>query len=212
MGESGPYEEELHLEAGWLCLDFANTAEFHASDSPLEELNSYTDLVAWSQTVGLLTEDQAQRLLGESNRCPADATATLEWAITLREVIYRIFSAVAKGGWPQEDDLVALNAALSEALPRLQISLMADRFTWQWSGEENALDQMLWPVVRSAAELLTWEELDRVGECADDRGCGWLFIDMSKNRSRRYCGYSCSNRAKAQRHYSRKKAGRASDT
>jgi predicted RNA-binding Zn ribbon-like protein len=60
---------------------------------------------------------------------------------------------------------------------------------------------MLWPVVRDAADLLTSKELNRVGRCADER-CGWLFVDTSRNRSRRWCSMeSCGNRAKARRHY-----------
>ena len=60
---------------------------------------------------------------------------------------------------------------------------------------------MLWPVAHSAAELLISDDLDRVKQCADDRGCGWLFVDTSRNRSRRWCSMeSCGNRAKVQRH------------
>ena len=87
-----------------------------------------------------------------------------------------------------------------------RIGSEADSFTWEWTGDEAALDRMLWPVVGSAADLLTSEDLDRVGECQGD-GCGWLFIDMSRNHSRRWCDMGdCGNRAKARRHYRRKKA------
>jgi predicted RNA-binding Zn ribbon-like protein len=66
----------------------------------------------------------------------------------------------------------------------------------------------MWPVVHSAAELLTSPHLDRVRQCADDRGCGFLFFDTSRNGSRRWCSMeSCGNRAKARRHYQRTKAG-----
>jgi predicted RNA-binding Zn ribbon-like protein len=211
MFKSVKQEELLTLETGRLCLDFANTAEWHASDHPIEELVHYSDLVTWARTVGLLAEDEAQRLRDAAAHRPDGAAAMLDRAITLREALYRIFSAVAAGGWPHTDDLAVLNAALSEALAHLSLAMRADGFAWEWIGDEEALDQMLWPVARSAADLLTWEELDRVGECADDRGCGWLFIDTSKNHTRQYCGYSCANRAKAQRHYARSKASRSVD-
>jgi predicted RNA-binding Zn ribbon-like protein len=65
---------------------------------------------------------------------------------------------------------------------------------------------MLWPILRSAAEVLTSEKRTRLGQCADDRGCGWLFLDTSKNRSRRWCDMEdCGNRAKARRHYLRER-------
>jgi predicted RNA-binding Zn ribbon-like protein len=211
MIETGMHEEALCLESGRLCLDFANTAEWHASDQPVEGLNSYADLVRWSQSVGLLTEDGVQHLLDRAARRPADAAATLERAITLREALYRIFSAVAAGQLPQAADLDIVNEALAGALAHLQVDLSAGGFTWRWVGGEEALERMLWPVARSAADLLTSEDLDRVGECADDRGCGWLFMDESKNRSRQWCGPGCANRAKAQRHYARQKERRASE-
>ena len=78
-------------------------------------------------------------------------------------------------------------------------------FKWDWS-EELALDRMLWFIARSAADLLTSGNLDRVRQCGDEE-CGWLFIDTTKNRSRRWCDMTdCGNRAKARRHYSRLRA------
>jgi predicted RNA-binding Zn ribbon-like protein len=65
------------------------------------------------------------------------------------------------------------------------------------------LDRVLWPAVVSAAELLTSDDLGRVRECASER-CAWLFLDRSKNQSRRWCDMTvCGNRSKARRHYSR---------
>ncbi|HSH12932.1 MAG TPA: CGNR zinc finger domain-containing protein, partial [Desulfurivibrionaceae bacterium] len=86
-----------------------------------------------------------------------------------------------------------------------------DHFEWGWS-DAGGLRRLLWPIVRSAAELLTSEKLERVGQCAGD-SCGWLFLDTSRNRSRRWCEMEhCGNRAKARRHYRRQKrtADRAS--
>ena len=69
---------------------------------------------------------------------------------------------------------------------------------------EEVLDAPIGPIARSAAELLISEQRERVGQCADDRGCGWLFLDTSKNRRRRWCDISgCGNRAKQRRHYQR---------
>jgi len=208
MDEAGMNAGTLGLLGGRLSLDFANTADWHASDHSVESLTSYSDLVAWSQHVGILTDHRAQRLLKEAARRPVDATAVLERAIALREVIYRIFSAISHGHPPQAADLATFNAELSGALAQSQIVSTAEGFTWDWAGAEDALDGMLWPLVHDAAGLLTSEELDRVGQCADDR-CGWLFLDTSRNRSRRWCSMEdCGNRAKARRHYERKRAVR----
>jgi len=212
MDEAGTKAGTLKLLGGRLSLDFVNTADWHASDHPVEFLTSYSDLVAWSQHVGILTDHQAQRLLKKAARRPGDASTVLERAIALREAIYRIFSAISRGRPPQAADLATFNVELSEALAQSRIVSTAEGFTWDWADAEEALDWMLWPVAHDAAGLLTSEELDRVGQCADDR-CGWLFLDTSRNRSRRWCSMEdCGNRAKARRHYKRKRAVRRRET
>jgi hypothetical protein len=55
-------------------------------------------------------------------------------------------------------------------------------FAWDWAGRKQELDAMLWPVVRSAADVLTSEELQDVRVCASN-DCGWVFLDTSKKRS-----------------------------
>ena len=196
--------KNLNLREGWLCLDFANTVDWHASDHPGENLNSYADLIAWAENVGLLTAQESKHLLREAARRPDDAALTLQQAVELREAIYQVCSAVARGTAPGEAALSQLNAALSTALAHTRIVPTDDGYVWDWTGDSETLEAVLWPVARSAAELLTSPDLDRVGECADDRGCGWLFFDTTRNHSRRWCFMKdCGNRAKAHRHYER---------
>jgi len=190
---------------GHLCLDFANTVDWHASDRPEELLTSYGEFVEWSQRAGILTEEQAQSLLRQAAERPDAAEAALKQAIVLREAIYEVFAAIAHGRSPQDAELNTLNAALSEMLVRSRITPTEAGFRWQWAGEEDALNRPLWSIARAAADLLTSDELQRVGQCADDRGCGWLFLDTSRNHSRRWCSIKgCGNRAKARRHYARR--------
>ncbi|MEJ2011691.1 MAG: ABATE domain-containing protein [Anaerolineales bacterium] len=201
-------ERTWDFDAGLLPLDFANTAEWHASPQPDEKLNSYPDLIGWSKAAGLLTAREAAQLLASANADSAGAEQALESAIRLREAIYHIFSALAAGEPAPAESIAILNANLADALAQSRLKSADGGFEWTWSGDERRLDRMLWPVVQSTAELLTSEALARVGECADDRGCGYLFFDTSRNHSRRWCNMeSCGNRAKALRHYSRSKKG-----
>ena len=207
MADVRAFEQTLKLRAERLCLDFANTANWHASPQMVEELKTYDDLIAWAEQTGLLTAARAQRLRREAARRPEEAAAALGRAQTVREAIYHLLSAQAHGRAADKRDLAMLNAALAQALAHARLSLTPEGFAWDWSGADAAdLEQMLWPVVQSAVDLLTSPELDRVGECADDRGCGWLFVDMTKNRSRRWCDMrDCGNRAKARRHYAKRR-------
>jgi len=75
------------------------------------------------------------------------------------------------------------------------IAKTAHGFAWNWDVDADALDAPVCPIALSAAELLISEERQRIGQCADDRGCGWLFLDTSKNHSRRWCDINdCGNR------------------
>ncbi|RLT32022.1 MAG: hypothetical protein DWI57_18745 [Chloroflexi bacterium] len=205
MSEIGKYARTLAIQEGWLCLDFANTAEWHASDQPSEQLESYTELVEWAQGRGLLRPDEAEGLLRLAGQRAEQATAVLGKAIDLRETIYRIFSAHAQGEPGAPADLDELNRSLAAGAEHFRIVPGQTGYVWDWQAAEGALDPMLWAVARSAAELLTSEDLARVGQCADDRGCGWLFLDSSRNHSRRWCFMeNCGNRAKARSHYERK--------
>lgn len=188
-----------------LCLDFTNTLNDRTRERPCELLNRYADLVVWSQQAHLLTEDEAARLLIEADRYPEQADTVLRRAIEVREAMFRIFSALSAETLPQGSDLGILNEALSEAMAQARIVRSHDSFSWDWAGEEDALARPLWPVVRLAAELLTSVELSKVRICAAE-DCSWLFLDTSKNHSRRWCDMNtCGNRAKARKHYEHKR-------
>jgi len=193
--------DDLTFQAGRLCLDYANTMEWHVSDQPVEYLNQYADVVAWSKRKDVITEQEAVELLRMSAQRPDEAAVVLETAIALRETIFRIFVAAFAEEAPAIEDMQRFNAAVGDALAHLTVEPTADGFAWQWADRAERLDWILWPVVRSAAELLTSDELTRVKMCEDDRGCGVLFLDTSRNQSRRWCSMeSCGNRAKVRRY------------
>jgi predicted RNA-binding Zn ribbon-like protein len=186
------------------CLAFANTLRWHASDRPQETLYSYSDLLAWARGAALLTEREERQLLRDAAARPAEAGQALSRALALREAIYRIFVALIHAEAPDEADLDELNATLAQITTGAHVVRTQQGWAWQWGQPEEVLDAPIGPIARSAAELLISEQRERVGQCADDRGCGWLFLDTSKNRRRRWCDISgCGNRAKQRRHYQR---------
>ncbi|OGO17302.1 MAG: hypothetical protein A2Z14_17365 [Chloroflexi bacterium RBG_16_48_8] len=191
-------------ESRRLCLEFVNTLLWHASEHPEETLHSYADLVTWAQGVRLISNRAAQELLRDAVDQPAEASRVLKRATALREAIYRIFVALIHEKSPAEADLAELNNTLTKMPRGARIVKTAKGFAWNWDVDEDALDSLIWPIALSAAELLISEKCKRVGQCADNRGCGWLFLDNSKNRSRRWCDIKdCGNRAKQRRHYER---------
>jgi len=199
-------KDQLAAQSVQLCLDFANTLDWHASEHPVETINSYADLAGWARRAGLLSERTEQQLLRAAVRQAGEADAVLTQARTLRDAIYEILVASAHRKTPRAAHVATFNTILSDYLAQSQLVRTNEAFTWEWGGSEDALNQMLWGVARSAADLLTSPELQRVGQCADDRGCGYLFLDTSKNHTRQWCSMrGCGNRAKARRHYEKVK-------
>jgi predicted RNA-binding Zn ribbon-like protein len=80
-------------------------------------------------------------------------------------------------------------------------------FAWDWPAARPAAPEgLLWPIARSAAELLTGAQLARVKFCPG-HGCGWLFVDRTRNGRRRWCEMEvCGSRAKMQRYHQRRRS------
>jgi predicted RNA-binding Zn ribbon-like protein len=195
------------MVGGDLSLDFTNTVSGNRETDGLEKdkLTSYAELVSWSRQAGIFTSEEARHLLTEAGRRPSEAAAALASAIELREAIYKLFSTVSHGRQPSAAALRAFNSGLSRAMARSRINFVDGAYHWGWEPDERALDRMIWPVARAAADLLTSGDLERVRGCSGD-DCGWIFVDRSKNRSRHWCDMrDCGNRAKVKRFYRRKR-------
>ncbi len=195
------------FEAGDLSLNYANTMDWHTSRKPVENLNSYADLIGWGREAGLLSAEKAQELNQVASEHPQEADEMYQHAIRVREAIYHIFSNRYAGKPIPKADLLLLNKVYSQAMSHLSLVPVGDAICLQMPSTMVGVNHILWPVSRAAADLLTSEKATRVRVCEDDRGCGYLFIDQTKNHSRRWCSMdSCGNRAKARRHYSRLQA------
>ncbi len=193
------------LIGGQLSLDFTNTVAWRGREIQEDNLNTYQDLLDWSTLAGIIGDDDARELSREGSIQIEDAKRVLDRAVELREAIYRVFSTKVSNESVSDFDLVTINRELREALTRLRLSADSEGYTLDFGWGVSTLDRMLWTIVRAASDLLTSEELSRVSRCASD-DCGWLFIDTSKNRSRRWCDMKdCGNRSKARRFYERKR-------
>ena len=195
----------LSLLGGRPCLDFVNTLDWRGTDQPVEFLRTYHDLVVWSRHAGTISAQAAKQLLQKSKINTSRGAAVLQDAIELREVIYRIFASIAESLPVAEEDLVIFNRYLCKTMRSSKIVLQKQDLVWTVNGDLQKLDCLLNPLVRSAADLLVSAERKRVKKCSDP-ACGYLFLDISRNLSRRWCDMrDCGNRAKASRFYRKRK-------
>lgn len=194
--------DQHQLFGGRLCLDFVNTVEPRRGPIRQDYLRDFTDLVLWEQHAGVLSQEEGAVLRYEQHGWPIDAEQIVVRAVALREALYRLFSVVIAGRAPADADVACLN----QACGRREVRYSDQGFRWSWSEDADVLGRLLGPIAYSAGELLTSRELSRVKLCSLDDGCGWLFLDTSKNGSRRYCNMAgCGNRARFRRYYARKR-------
>jgi predicted RNA-binding Zn ribbon-like protein len=194
----------LKLLGGCLCLDFVNTLDWRGTDTPLEFLNTFDDLVSWSRHAGICSQPDTRKLYKMSEQSEAEAKKVLNRALKLREAIYRLFTAGIANQKPLNEDLAIFNKHLSQSMKDSRIIPTKEGYAWDITCNRTRLDWILKPIIRSAAEILVSGERNKVKACADS-ACGWLFIDVSRNRSRRWCDMQdCGNRAKASRFYHKK--------
>ena len=192
-----------HLIGGALCLDFANTLYGH-TELIHEYLFNYRDLVLWSRHAGIVSAQKAQILLSEGEQSPVESDAVFRQAIQIREMVFRVFSHLAQSKSPEDADLNQLHRTWLENQAYLRLEQAVECYELVWEDSE-ALDSLLWPVMHSAMDLLTSDELKRLKQCGR---CDWLFLDKSRNQKRRWCSMSaCGNRVKMARRYERTKRG-----
>ncbi len=194
------------FDGGRLALDYVNTIGWRGTGRQTDRIASYGDLVAWGERARIVSSRTAASLRRRKRRFPGGAMDALSRAHRSRETLHRIFLAVAAGEPPGRRDIAAVNRDLASSAPRRRLIRTGKGFAWAPQDMAAGIDCLLAPILWAAADLLTDGELDRVRLCASHE-CGWLFYDSSRNRSRRWCSMAdCGNRAKAKRHYARRKS------
>lgn len=182
---------------GHPALDFVNTVAWRRDASKrVDRVSEFSALVEWAVSASLLDAEQAGALhTGPGFMHTEDA---LEQALNFREVLYRALRSVAAAETPGPDEVETLQRAMTSALSCAEIVSLVPL---QWAVQVRESADLPAVLVLCGWRLLQFEDLTRLRECADS-GCGWLFLDRSKNASRRWCSSGdCGNRARARRHY-----------
>jgi predicted RNA-binding Zn ribbon-like protein len=197
-------KKAFELIGGHPALDLVNTLDWRFRESgPEDLLAGYDDLLRFTQESGMLTPAQTRKLGGLVGRS-AGARA-LTCCIDLREAIAEIFYARLEGRSPAGASLRTLERSIKEARFEQQLRWKQERLEWNW--RENHAELPLWELSVSASELVTSGAVNMVRAC-DNLECRWLFLDTSKNHTRRWCDMKvCGNRMKARRFKARVTTG-----
>ena len=199
MSKSAP--KPFQLYAGHPALDLVNTLDMRFSGDPQELLASYAELLRFATQLQLLTASQARGLA--RTVAAANAQRVLASTRELREALAAVLYAWMDRAKPPATALDTLQRYFHAAAAQRRLRAAGPQLDWSWTGAEQQAEIPLWKLAQSAADLLLSSDAERVKDCGDPT-CRWLFLDLSKNHTRRWCDMkTCGNRMKARRYQAR---------
>jgi predicted RNA-binding Zn ribbon-like protein len=206
--ETGAYVERMRLDGSHPALDFVNTlGGLRDAPSQLEDehLRGYLDVAVFASRVELLGQASLERLLRRARRHPDEAKSVFRRALELRSLVDGVFRPIAHDQTAPGGLLSELREAERTALAHASLEHGAEAYRWTWP--DDALEAPLWLVTNAAVDLLTIGPLGHLQLCGR---CRWLFLDLSKNRSRRWCSMAeCGTATKKLRYVERRRARRS---
>jgi predicted RNA-binding Zn ribbon-like protein len=211
MVAKAPKPFELH---GNPTLDFVNTldnrfnkADGSAAARPPEELiKTYNDLLRFLTQSELLTEVESRelrRIYSSTRKREQVCNQVLNEARDFREHLAAVTYALVDRLEIPKTSLAVIDTSIKSVFAHRRLVIDDTHLTWRWDGIACDLASPLWLLAEAAADLLLSENVSRIRSCAAET-CRWLFLDTSKNHTRRWCNMKiCGNRMKAHRYHFR---------
>ena len=189
-----PRELIAHQVGGHLALDFCNTAGEHLAPQFDELLRDWESFLRWAAQVGLVGPESYFELL----RHPEP----LDEIIRLRQATYRVGLAISGERCISNSDVGFIRERANALRPEIEFRDNVGR--WR-PARSHASEQLCGVLGAEALSLFCSPKAARIGRC-DGGNCGWLFLDESRGKQRRWCDMNdCGSRAKARRYYEKHK-------
>ena len=196
--------DTLLLDGGCHCFNFINTVHSRTEELSYDYLQTYDDLLKWSEKVKLLPNERIKRLKVLARKNEKAAEKKLVDIKNKRELLFNIFSSIINKDKFDNSLVEEFNNTLSQALSNLAFEFNSGEINLSWKKSDVDLMEPLWVIFKNAFDILTSISQKRLKAC---KSCGWLFLDNSKNNSRTWCNMqTCGSIDKSKRYYHRKKA------
>jgi len=196
----------LPLIGSDLAFDFANTCTDRDGPEYVEHFHTPEHVVAWARHAKVLSSATGELISQAIAKSPASGRELLRRALELRQIIFEIGNAIVHGKQPVAAQTDALARIHATCVARARLVPFQSNFVWQWRPKGGIAEAILGPVTLSALTLLAQADVSRIKQCGGEH-CGWLFLDTTKNKRRRWCEMEvCGNRAKQKAHRARVQA------
>jgi predicted RNA-binding Zn ribbon-like protein len=193
---------DLPLVGGHVVLDLVNTVEPRIMNTDGQDhLTSPASLLTWARRTSLLDEAEAAQVAASWEQVPGAGSKDLRASIDLRDWLYSALRALLESRTP---DLAQITARWATAAPRAALRMTSE------GARMRAAPLIPDRLAFAAVDLLTGLDLTRLRACPpDDGGCGWLFLDHSRNNTRRWCVMAdCGTAAKSRKLTARRRSER----
>jgi predicted RNA-binding Zn ribbon-like protein len=180
------------------ALDLVNTLDWRfRSTGPEELLSNYDDLLRFVVQSELLEARQVREITRHSGK--SETAQALQQCHALREAAADLLYAAVEGRKPPDAALVLLDTMFKQSHTHQDLSWDQFRLRWRWPSDITDAGLPVWMLSRCVEQLLVSEDMHRLRVC-ENPDCRWLFLDTSKNHTRRWCDMKvCGNRMKARR-------------
>jgi predicted RNA-binding Zn ribbon-like protein len=194
--------ETIPLDGGRLCFDFINTVHSWKTEERFDLLRDYKDFLAWCRRLSVPVPSKTAR---SGERTTKESTAALARTVKIRDILYKVFSAIVQNSKLDEHTEKAFSKYLSSALASIRLQFQPGSVSVVIDSEKDPFIAPLFHVLKSCYDVLTLDDLKRIKQCPN---CGWTFYDSTKNNRRQWCNpLTCGSMDKSKRYYWRKKAG-----
>jgi predicted RNA-binding Zn ribbon-like protein len=189
---------EFQLIGGHPAIDLVNTLDWRFRENgPEELLPSYSDLLRFAEQSELLTAKQVRQIIRTGP--DRDAAAALVACRELREAAAEVLYAAVDDRTPAASQIKTLDGLFKEAVEQQRLVWSDSRLRWDWEASDSGPELPLWILALSMEQLLVSDDVGRMRACENPE-CRWLFLDTSRNHTRRWCDMKvCGNRMKARR-------------
>jgi predicted RNA-binding Zn ribbon-like protein len=210
----------FRIVGGHPALDLVNTVTPRVRGASIEHdyLTTPGELLDWSRRIELIDLRDYSAVEGTWRSAPELAAKALGATVEIREATYDVLAPRAAGAVVATDGVKRSEGSAFERLMLRWSAAAARSMLITGERRDRGIAELivgtspaqLIPdrLVVAAVELIRTVELRQLRACpVDDGGCGWLFLDRSRNGSRRWCAMEdCGTRAKIRKLGERRRA------
>jgi predicted RNA-binding Zn ribbon-like protein len=181
---------------GTLVLDFVNTCgDWGMPENRRDYFSNWDDFVRWGELCPWLSEQKREV------SALARQDSYLHRVRDVRDRLYELLSRLSRRERPARASSEWLSRTIRKYQANRSLQWRGSHVGWYWNDRASAVDRILGAVIDDAVKLITSDRAEQVSHCNDGE-CGWLFLDPTASRRRKWCSMAdCGNRNKARRHY-----------